>query len=56
MYPCGTLPESSNVNFVAGQTVANAVLAPLSEQGTICVYVEGSTNVIVDVNGYITAR
>jgi subtilisin family serine protease len=56
VYPCGTLPESSNVNFVAGQTVANAVLAPLSEQGTICVYVEGSTNVIVDVNGYITTE
>lgn len=53
VYPCGTLPESSNVNFVAGQTVANAVLAPVSDRGTICVYVEGSTDVIVDVNGYI---
>jgi hypothetical protein len=41
------------VNFVVSQTVANAVLAPLSDRGTVCVYVDGATDVIVDVNGYI---
>ena len=53
VYPCGSVPESSNVNFVVSQTVANAVLAPLSDRGTVCVYVDGATDVIVDVNGYI---
>jgi hypothetical protein len=54
VYPCGTRPDSSTLNFRSDQVVANALLAPLSEQGTVCVHVFGSANVIVDVNGYIT--
>src|SRR4051794_3736036 len=30
VYPCGERPSTSNVNFGAGQTVANAVIAPVS--------------------------
>ena len=51
VYPCGTRPDVSSLNFVSGQTVPNAVLAPISSSGTICFYVYGQADVIADVNG-----
>ena len=52
VYPCGTsAPNTSNLNFVTGQTVANSVIAPLSNDGRLCVAVHGSADVIIDVNG-----
>lgn len=56
VYPCGTRPDSSTLNFRSDQVIANALLAPLSDRGTVCVHVFGSANVIVDVNGYITGE
>ena len=56
VFPCGTRPEASNLNFVAGQTVANAVLAPVSSTGTICFYVYGTAHLLVDVSGYLTTN
>ena len=49
-------PEASNLNFVAGQTVANAVIAPVSATGTICFYVYGTAHLLADVSGYLTAN
>jgi hypothetical protein len=47
------LPLASTVNFLAGQTVPNAVTSLLSADGHLCIYVaEASAHVIVDVNGY----
>ena len=38
VYPCGVArPEASNLNFVAGQTVPNLVLAKLGTSGRVCV-------------------
>ncbi|MFM8563112.1 MAG: S8 family serine peptidase [Acidimicrobiia bacterium] len=54
VYACGDVPESSNLNFVPGEITPNAVLAPVSENGTICLHVFGRAHVIVDVNGVIT--
>jgi len=54
VYPCGTRPEASNLNFRAGQIVPNAVVSPVSASGTVCLYVFGSADLIVDVNGYIS--
>ena len=34
VYPCGTRPEASNLNFTAGQTIPNSVIAPVSAAGT----------------------
>ena len=51
-YPCGTLPDVSSLNFVSNQIVPNAVIAPLSANGTICFYAYGQTDLIVDLNGY----
>ena len=52
VFPCGTRPEASNLNFVAGQTIANAVIAPVSATGRICFYVYGTANLLADVSGY----
>ncbi len=52
VYPCGTRPEASSLNFVAGQTVPNAVIAPVSADGEICFYSTARTHLIADVNGY----
>jgi Ca2+-binding RTX toxin-like protein len=52
VYPCGKVPDSSSVNFAAGQTVANAVITPLSVSGHACISASADTDVIVDVNGW----
>lgn len=53
VFACGTREVVSSVNFDAGATVANAVLAPVSANGTICLYSNVTTDVIVDINGWI---
>ncbi len=52
VYPCGTRPDASNLNFAAGQTIPNSVIAPLSAQGTVCFYVYGTAHLLADVSGY----
>jgi hypothetical protein len=55
-YPCGVEPPlASNLNFVTGQTVANAAIIPLSPTGAACFYVHGQADVIVDVNGWFVS-
>ena len=53
VYPCGTRPEASNLNFVSGQTVPNSLIAPLSDDGEVCLYVYGQADLLVDVSGYL---
>ena len=56
VYPCGVArPVASNLNFVAGQTVPNLVLAKLGTSGRVCVYSNVATDVIADVSGYFPA-
>ena len=46
------LPLASNLNFARGATVADTVVAGVSEAGTVCLYVGGSaTDLVVDVEG-----
>ena len=46
-------PEASNLNFVAGQTVPNQVIAAVGPDGKICLFNSaGSTHVIVDLMGW----
>ena len=53
MFPCGQpVPEASNLNYVAGDTVANAVIAKIGAGGRVCVYTYATANVIIDVSGY----
>ncbi|MFJ3908316.1 PKD domain-containing protein [Streptomyces vinaceus] len=50
----GPVPTASNLNFVPGQTVANAVIVPVAEDGTIKIFngAWSPTHVVVDVVGY----
>ena len=52
VYPCGTLPLASNLNYTTGQTVAVSVTAQVSGDGTVCIYSSAATDVIVDINGW----
>jgi len=54
VYPCGSRPLASNLNFSAGQVVPNAVIAPVSAQGEVCFFSNVGTYVIADINGWIT--
>jgi hypothetical protein len=49
----GSLPRSSNLNFVGQTPVANAALVKLGGGG-LDVFVNIATHVIIDVNGYFT--
>ena len=53
VYPCGTLPGVSSLNFLPAKAVANAVIAPLSAAGEVCFYATADTNLIADINGWI---
>ncbi len=52
VYPCGTLPLASHLNYTTGQTIAASVTALVSADGEVCIYSNQSTNIIVDVNGW----
>jgi len=55
VFPCGTgVPVASNLNYVGGDTIPNAVIAKLSSTGAVCLYTSASAGLIVDVNGYAT--
>ena len=52
-FPCdATMPTASNLNYVAGQTVPNAVVAKVSATGTVCLFTSATTHLIADVAGY----
>lgn len=52
VYPCGTLPTASSLNFVTGNVRPNELVAKLSPEGRVCVFVSGSAHLLVDVVGY----
>jgi hypothetical protein len=53
VFPCAsTPPDASNLNYVAGLTVANSVTMGLGQNGSVCVDTEASANGGVDVTGY----
>ncbi len=48
-------PNSSNLNFLPGQTVPNMVMLELGPNGAISVYNDaGSSDVLLDVTGYVS--
>lgn len=51
VYPCDVArPNASSLN-TAGATIANEVIARLSQTGTVCIYSSVATQIIVDVVG-----
>jgi hypothetical protein len=57
-YPDGTAqPTASNINYAAGQTIANAAIVPVGADGYIDLAKQGagSVDIIADVEGYYDA-
>ena len=55
-YPCSAgRPVVSNANFVRDQVVASAAVVPVGADGTICVFGQEGTHVVVDVTGSFPA-
>jgi hypothetical protein len=53
VFPCGQAPPFvSNLNFVAGQIIANAVVATPDTTGRICVHTSVPTHLVIDVSGF----
>lgn len=54
VWPTGqTQPVSSNLNFLAGQTVANNVVVAVGTGGAVSIFnANGNADVVVDVSGY----
>ena len=53
VWPSGTRPTASSLNFIAGRTVANAVLVGVGADGRIRLFnSSGTTHVVVDVAGW----
>jgi hypothetical protein len=51
VWPCGPMPDTSSLNFGAGQTVANLVVASLDPDGGVCIRSTADVHVLVDVGG-----
>ena len=56
VFPCGTQrPIASNVNFTAGATIPNLVVAKTGMAGRVCLFTFATTHLIADVNGFVPA-
>src|SRR5690606_35582880 len=54
VYPCGEpLPLASNVNYLAGQTIANMAIAKIGADGKVCFYNSAATELVVDLTGFL---
>ena len=53
-YACGTdVPVASNVNYDRGSTRANLALVVLGQDRHVCVYSYATTDVVVDLSGWL---
>jgi hypothetical protein len=51
-WPCNDRPVASTANMRTDGAVSNAAQLPLSATGTLCVFAQHATHVVVDVNGW----
>ncbi len=57
VHPCADrVPDTSTLNFVAGQTVANTTIAALSDAGQLCVWASTQADILVDITGWLGPR
>jgi hypothetical protein len=57
VWPCDqSQPNTSNLNFLAGQTVPNVVIMKPSLANTLCIYTDAAADVLVDVSGYLSSE
>jgi hypothetical protein len=55
VFPCGARPLVASVNYTAGEIVPNAVIAPVSPDGEVCLFSLADTHLVVDLNGWFAA-
>lgn len=56
VYPCSDpRPLASNLNYVTGGIVANNVVAPISSLGDLCVFSSSTSDVVVDLAGWLSS-
>ena len=56
VFPCREpQPLASSVNYVAGATVATAVISKLGAGGRVCLFAFATTHLVVDVSGFVPA-
>jgi hypothetical protein len=55
VFPCGERPLAANLNYVTGQIVPNAVIAPVSAAGEVCFFSLVDTDLVADINGWFAA-
>jgi hypothetical protein len=52
VFACGNpTPDVSNLNFSAGETIANSAVVMIGADGKICVYTSATIHMVIDVNG-----
>lgn len=51
-WSCGERPTNSNVNSLAGRTLANFVTTGLAADGTLCIYAINTGNTVFDTTGW----
>ena len=57
VYPCGdAIPVASTLNFDAASIVPNSAIVKVGASGSICVFSNVETDVVLDVNGYDAAN
>lgn len=55
VWPCqDDRPLVASVNFASGAVLSNSVIAPISADGTVCLYSSVGTNLVVDIAGWFT--
>ena len=54
VWPCDQpRPNTSSLNLRRGITTPNAVVSKLSAAGTVCLFTQSGTHLVVDVSGYV---
>lgn len=48
-------PTSSSLNYAAGAVVGNSGVVSLSADGTLCVFTRSATDLVIDVNAWMSA-
>ena len=55
--PCSAAPPTaSNLNHVAGETIAVGAITRIGADGTVCVYNHARTHLVVDLSGVVPTR
>ena len=53
VWPCEeTKPETSNINYKAGQTIANLTVSKLGDRGVLCLSSTSATHLLADIAGW----